>query len=167
VKTGVRRRDTSRVEALGYAPMNRPTRVFTSLALALCLALTPLVAVASAAEGTIVYRHESEAEFRRQIAAKKIKSAVINKRLRSVRVTLTDGTHVLARYPAHQEPQTIARLEAAGIPVSVLGKATAEKEAKAKKPVHHKLRYIVGGVVIALIVIVGGVLLINRRRQQD
>lgn len=147
--------------------MNRPTRAFTGLALALFLALTPLVAVASAAEGTIVYKHESEAEFSQQIAAKKIKSAIINKRLRSVRVTLTDGTHVLARYPAHQEPQTIARLEAAGIPVSVLGKATAEKEAKAKKPVHHKLRYIVGGIVIALIVIVGGVLLINRRRQAD
>lgn len=146
--------------------MNRATRAFTSLALALCLALTPLVAVAGA-EGAIVYKHESEAEFSQQIAAKKVKSAVINKRLRTVRVTLTDGTHVLARYPAHQEPQTLARLKAAGIPVSVLGKATAEKEAKAKKPVKHKLRYIVGGVVIVLIVIVGGVLLINRRRQAD
>ncbi|HEV2974784.1 MAG TPA: hypothetical protein VGX69_07260 [Solirubrobacteraceae bacterium] len=147
--------------------MKRPITAFTSLALALCLALSPLAAIAGAAEGAIVYKHEGEAEFAQQIASKKIASAVINKRLRTVRVTLTDGTHVLARYPAHQEPQTLERLKAAGIPVSVLGKATAEKEAKAKKPVHHKLRYIAGGVVIAVIVIVGIVLLINRRRQQD
>ncbi|MCW3030512.1 MAG: hypothetical protein JWM66_645 [Solirubrobacterales bacterium] len=148
--------------------MNRPIAAFTSLALALCLASAPLAAVASAAEeGTIVYTHESEAQFQAQLAAKKVKSVIVNKRLRTLRVTLVDGTHVLASYPKHQEPQTVQRLKADGVAVSVLAKASAEKQAKAKKPVHHKIRYIVGGAVIAVIVIVGVVLLINRRRQRD
>ncbi len=151
--------------------MNRPIRAFTSLSLALCLALSvalsPLAAVAGAAEEpTIVYAHISEAEFAKDLAGKKVKSVEVNKRLRTLRVTLTDGTHVLAHYPAHQEPATVARLQHAGATVTILTKSTAEKQAKAK-PVKHKLRYIVGGVVILVIVIVGVVLLVNRRRQQD
>jgi ATP-dependent Zn protease len=146
--------------------MNRPSSALMSLTLALAVALAPLAAVASAAEeGAIVYTHESEAQFQQQLAAKKVKSVIVNKRLRTLRVTLTDGTHVLAHYPKHQEPQTVEKLKASGATVSVLSKARAEQEAKAK-PVHHKLRYIAGGVVIALIVIVGIVLLIRRRRQR-
>jgi hypothetical protein len=147
--------------------MNRPSRAFTSLAVALCVALAPLAAVAVAAEEpTVVYTHESEAQFQQQLAAKKVKSVVVNRQLRSLRVTLVDGTHVLARYPKHEEPQTVARLQARGIPVSVLAKKVAEKEQKKKKH-HHKIRYIAGAALIAVIVIVGLVLLVNRRRQRD
>jgi ribosomal protein S11 len=135
--------------------------------LAVCVALSLLAPAAISAEPTITYKHESEAEFAQQLAAKKIQSAVVNKRLRTVRLTLKDGTHVLAKYPAHQEPATVAKLKAQGVTVSVLAKPEAEKEAKTKKPAHHKIRYIVGAVVIAAIVIVGVVLLVNRRRQRD
>ena len=65
-----------------------------------------------------------------------------------MRVTLADGSHVLARYPKKQEPQTVTRLEAHGVAVTVLSKHDAEKEAGAKKPSHHKIRYIVGGVLV-------------------
>lgn len=146
--------------------MNRPSRAFLGLTLALVVAVAPLAAVASAAEeGAIVYTHESEAQFQQQLAAKKVKSVIINKRVRSLRVTLTDGTHVLAGYPAHQEPQTAARLRANGVNVTVLSKAAAKDEAK-PKPVHHKRRYIAGAVLVVLIVIAGAVLLIRRRRQR-
>jgi uncharacterized membrane protein len=147
--------------------MNRPTRAITSIALAVCVALGLLAPGALAAEGTTTYTHESEAAFQQQLASKQIQSATVNKRLRTLRLTLKDGTHVLARYPKKQEPQTVARLKARGVAVTVLGKTASEKEAKAKKPVHHKLRYIVGGVVIAVIVIVGLVLLVNSRRRRD
>ncbi len=149
--------------------MNRPIRAFTSLLLVLCVALAPLAAVASAAEETtIVYKPISEAEFQHDLATKKVQSVEVNKRLRSLRVTLSDGTHVLAHYPKHEEPATVARLKGAGVTVTILGKSSAEKEAKAtKKPVKHKIRYIVGGVVILVIVVVGVVLLVNRRRQTD
>jgi hypothetical protein len=147
--------------------MNSPMRALTSLMLAVCVAFSLLTPAAIAAEGTIKYKHESEGEFAKQLAARQIRSAAVNKRLRTLRLTLKDGTRVLARYPAHQEPQTVSKLKAHGVAVTVLGKPAAEKEAKAKKPVHHKLRYIVGAVVIAVIVIVGAVLLVNRRRQRD
>jgi hypothetical protein len=150
--------------------MNRAIAALTSLALAVCLTLGLVApgALAAEGEGTIVYKHESEAAFQQQLNAHEIQSAVINKRLRSARVTLKDGTHVLARYPKHQEPQTIARLKAHGATVTILAKKEAEKEvSKSKGGKHHKIRYIVGGVLIVVILIVGGVLLVNRRRARD
>jgi ATP-dependent Zn protease len=124
------------------------------------------VAPALAAEGTAGYVHESEADFARQLAAKEVRSVTINKRLRTMRVTLSDGSRFLARYPKKQEPQTVARLQARGVKVRVLSKDEAEEEAKPKSS-HHKIRYIVGAVLIAAIVIVGGVLLYHRRRSRD
>ncbi|MEA2140810.1 MAG: hypothetical protein QOC91_909 [Solirubrobacteraceae bacterium] len=146
--------------------MNRLTRPLMSMMLAVSVALSLLAPAAIAAEPTISYKHESEGEFAQQLAARKIQSAIVNKRLRSVRLTLKDGTHVLAKYPKHQEPQTVAKLKARGAAVSVLSPAAALKEQK-EKPKHHKIRYIVGGVVIAVIVVAGAVLLVNRRRRRD
>jgi ATP-dependent Zn protease len=150
-----------------------PIRPLRRAALALLLAsslalIGPLAGVAAAAEGTIVYVHESEADFAKQLAAKEVKEVTINKRLRTMRVTLADGRHVLTTYPKKQEPQTVARLEGRGVRVTILSKGEAEQEAK-QKPKHHKIRYIVGGVVIIVIVIVivGAVLLVNRRRGRD
>jgi hypothetical protein len=142
--------------------MNRPTRALAGGLATLCL----LLLLPPGAGAAITYEHESEAAFAGQLNAKQIQSATINKRVRSVRLTLTDGRHVLARYPKHQGPATIAKLKAHGVPVTVLSTAEANKELKAQ-PKHHKIRYIVGAVVIAVIVIVGGVLLVNRRRRQD
>jgi hypothetical protein len=146
--------------------MNRAIPTIAGLALALSLAFGPLAAGAGA-EGTITYRHETEAEFEQQIAAKKIKTAVINRSLRTVRVTLDDGSYVLGKYPKHQVPQTIARLKAAGATVTLLSKKEGERQAYKSKKHKHKIRYIVGGVVIVLIVIGGVVWLIKRRRHFD
>jgi len=146
--------------------MNRAVPTLAGLALALSLALGPVAAGANA-EGTITYRHETEAEFEQQIAAKKIKTAEINKSLRTVRVQLDDGTYVLGKYPKHQVPQTIARLKAAGATVTLLSKREGEKQIGKEKKHKHKIRYIVGGVLIVLIVIGGAVWLIRRRRQID
>jgi ATP-dependent Zn protease len=144
------------------------TRAASALLLALSLALCGLLGggVALAAEGTTDYVHESEADFAKQLAGKEVESVIINKRLRTMRVTLADGRHVLARYPKKQEPQTESRLRARGVTVTVLSKHDAEREAGPKKA-HHKIRYIVGGAVILVIVIAGAVLLFNRRRRRD
>jgi nitrate reductase gamma subunit len=135
-------------------------------ALIVMLAVAALGSVAMAAQETISYEHESEAAFRQQLASRQIRSAIINKRLRSLRLTLKDGRHVKARYPAHTEPKVARELRHAHVKVSVLSKAQAESEAK-KAPRHHKIRYIVGGVVVALAVIAGAVFLIRRRRLED
>jgi Flp pilus assembly protein TadB len=146
--------------------VNRLTTALTGIALAVCLALGLLAPAALAAEAKVDYTHESEAAFEQQLASKQIRSAIVNKRLRTVRVTLKDGTRVLGRYPKHQAPQTIARLQAQGATVTVLAKKQAEQEA-GKKPKHHKIRYIAGGVLIVVILVVGAVLLVNRRRRRD
>ena len=149
--------------------MNGPIRVIATAAAALCLAAAgPLASIAAAAaEATIVYAPESEATFARQLAAKRIESVIVNKRLRSLRVTLKDGSHVLAKYPKKQSEQTIARLQARGVAVTELSTKEAERQAGKGKSHHHKIRYIVGGALIVVIVVVLGVLLFNRGRRRD
>lgn len=140
----------------------RPLLARAALALVLlaCAGL-PLCAGAAAAE--VKYTHESLRQYEKQLAGGQIREVTINKKVRSVHVTLNSGQHVLAKYAAHEEPKVKAALEAKGVPVHVLAKAAAYKEAK--KAVHHKLRYIAGGILIAVVIVVGAVLLIDRRRR--
>lgn len=139
------------------------SRLRRGLVLLVCLAVAAPMA---AAQGAVSYQHEGEAEYTQQLAGGQIASAIINKRLRTIRITLKDGRHVLAKYPPKQEPRVLSELKAKGVHVTVLGKAQAVAEEK-KVPKKHKLRYIVGGVLIAIVVVVGGVLLYNRTRARD
>jgi hypothetical protein len=137
----------------------------TALALA-AVALAALALAASSAPGavTVKYPPEGFPTYEAQLSGGQIKEVTINKRLRTIRVTLTDGRHVLAKYSPHEEPRVVETLKAHHIPVFVLTPAQAAKE-KTRGTVHHKIRYIAGGVLIAIIVIVGGVWLYNRRKR--
>lgn len=139
-------------------------RNLTRLPVLACLALALLAPAAGAAEGTVTYTHEDLKAYEQQLARGQIQSATFNKRVRSLHLTLKDGRHVLYKYGPKQEPTLAAALHAKGVPVTVLKPAEADREAK-KTPVHHKLRYIAGGILIAVIVIVGTVLLVDRRRK--
>jgi ATP-dependent Zn protease len=135
--------------------------------LALAALASLLVALgAGSAQGAVGYVHETYPEFESQLSGGQVKEVTINKRLRTVRITLKDGSHVLAQYAPHEEPHVLRELRERHIHVAVLTAAAAKKE-QGKRPVHHKIRYIVGGVLIAVIVIVGGVLLYNRRRRTE
>src|SRR5438132_634917 len=129
----------------------------------LCCLLGALALAAAAGAATPVYEKESEAVWEQQLAARQISSATINKLLKTVRTTLKDGRHVLFKYPKGEEPRVRAQLAAKHVHVTVLTHSQAASEAK-KKPVHHKLRYIAGGIVLGLIVLAGAVLLIKRWR---
>jgi ABC-type arginine transport system ATPase subunit len=128
-------------------------------ALLLCLALLP-----NAAHGAIHYTNESFEAFEGQLKAHQISEVTINKRVRSLRITLTNGEHVLAKYKAHEEAKVREQLQHKHVRVTVLTPEQAKTEVS-KIPVHHKLRYIAGGIVIAVVVIVGGVVFYNRRRR--
>jgi hypothetical protein len=123
----------------------------------------------AAGAATIAYAPESFTEFEHQLSGGKIKAVTINKRVRSLRVTLTDGSYVLARYKPKEEKKVAAALQAKHVPVTLLTPTEANKEVKgkAKKPAKHKLRYIAAGVLVVVIIIVGAVLLIRRRRYSD
>jgi hypothetical protein len=139
------------------AKITRPVTIAFAL---LLLALAPSQAAALEAK-------ESEASFRQQLDSGTIARATINKLLRRAHLVLKDGTHVYFRYPPHhEERRVVAELKAKRVPVEIEASSQAKVEAKAV-PVHHKLRYIVGGVVIAVIVIAIAVLLVRRRRQRD
>ena len=144
-------------------PPRGAARLSAAIIAVLCLALP---AVAAAAEEGIAYTNESLPAWEAQLKAKQIESVTLNKFVRSMRTTLKDGRHVLAKYPKKDEKVYLAKLEAAHVPVSVLANTQAKKEAK-KKPYKHKIRYIVGGVLIVVIVIGGIVLLLRRRRVAD
>jgi ATP-dependent Zn protease len=126
-------------------------------------ALAVLALSVGTAAGAVKYSPESFSEYETQLTGGQIHEVTINKRLRTVRVTLNDGRHVLAKYAPGEEPRVRSELEAKHVAVSVLNSAQAKP--KSTKPVHHKLRYIAGGILIAIVVIVGGVWLYNRRRQ--
>lgn len=131
-----------------------------------CLAPAALAPAAGAAEGTVTvkFQHESLPVYEQQLAHDQVAAVTFNKKLRTVRVTLKNGQHVLAEYPPHQEPRLAAALAAKGVPVTILTKKEAAKEAP--KPTSHRLRYIAGAIVVVVIVVVGIVLYISRRRKR-
>jgi hypothetical protein len=150
--------------------MNRPhptplRRAVPALLVLACLSL--LLASASpalAAEG-VTYTKQTKQEYESQLANAEIQSAEFNKRARNLHLTLKDGRHVFVHYGKGEEPKLLGELKAKGISVTILTPTQAKAEI-AKKPVHHKLRYIAGGILIAVIVIVGIVLLVDRRRKR-
>jgi hypothetical protein len=146
-------------------PPRALTRAGLALLLAVSLACSGLLGgVAPSAHAATGYVKESEADFAGQLAAKEVKEVTINKLLRRMSVTLADGRHVFARYPKKQGAQTVARLRARGVRVTVLSEEQARQEIKSE-PKHHKIRYIAGAVVIVAIALAGAVLLFNRRRR--
>jgi hypothetical protein len=137
-----------------------------ALGAVLCLTLGLSSAAQAASDASIHYESESLQAYEQQLHSSQIASVVINKRLRSLRITLKNGQHVKARYAAHQEPAVVKAIEAKNIPVTVLSPTEAQAEAKSV-PKHHKLRYIAGAAVIVVIAIVGGVLYIRRKRGEE
>jgi ribosomal protein S11 len=141
---------------------SRAAALLSIFVLAFALAAT---SAAVAAESAVHYTKESMQAYAHQLAAGEIQSATFNKRIRSLHLTLKNGTLVLVHYGPKEEPTIAAALAAKGVPVTILSKQAATKEAAAK-PVHHKLRYIVGGILIVVVIVVGAVLLVDRRRKQ-
>jgi hypothetical protein len=137
-----------------------------ALGAVLCLTLGLSSAAQAAGDASIHYESESLQAYEQQLHSAQIASVVVNKRLRSLRITLKNGQHVKARYAAHQEPKVVAAIEAKKISVTILTPTEAEAEAKSV-PKHHKLRYIAAAAVIVVIAIVAGVLYIRRKRGED
>ena len=132
-------------------------------ALLACLLALLTAAVAAPAAAAATYTHESKEAYEHQLAAGEIAHAKINKRVRHVDMTLKNGSLVLYTYPPKEEPAVLSQLQAKNVPVEVLSASAAKAEAK--KPVHHKLRYIVGGIALVVVLIIIAVLVVDRRRK--
>ena len=102
-------------------------------AAALCVAGASVMLALSTASTdatTIVYEPVSETVFLHELDSGQVAAATINKRVRSVRVTLKDGSHVKVKYPKHDEPKTYALIKSRGVPVNILSEAEAKAEIK-------------------------------------
>jgi hypothetical protein len=121
---------------------------------------------AARAESGPTYSHESLSQYEAQLKAGEIQSVIVNKRLRSLRVTLKDGTHVFAKYAKKTGPTYYKQIEAKGIPLTYMTVTAAKKEQE-KSSQHHKIRYIAGAVLIVVLVIAGVILFMRRRRRDE
>jgi hypothetical protein len=142
--------------------MNRSIRRQAAALLACLLASACLapVGVAVAAATVIHFQHESYQAFQNQLAKGEVKAVTFNKKPHSAHITLSNGKLVLAIYPPLQEHQLAAELASKGVPLTI----EHSHKTTTAKPVHHKLRYIAGGILVVVILTILAVLLIGRRR---
>jgi hypothetical protein len=135
---------------------------------ALLIALAAFPASAGAAEA-VHYTSETYPQFEAQLGGHQIAAVTFNKRLRSMRVTLKNGEHVLVIYPKHTSSAQIAKVQAQHVPVTVLSVQQAQKEAPKHGNSHPRRRdaEIAGVVILVLAAIGGGVYFFKRRRVRD
>lgn len=135
---------------------------------ALCTCLALMSGFTSAAEGAqaaeeptsgaaVRFQRESAGAFHRQLADHTIRSATFNVLADHLHLLMKDRRLMLVDYRPAEKAKIEGQLRAAGVLI------TAERATAA--PVHHKLRYILGGVLIVAIVAVTIVLLLGRRRK--
>ena len=136
-------------------------RALGPVALAAMLLALALSAASAAAAPTPIYTKESKQGYEAQLNKGEIASAVFNKPVRSVRLTLKDGRHFLYTYPRKGSQALEEQLTAKGVPVSKLA-GTGKKHHKAASK--HTRRYIAIAIVVVLLLIGGGLLLARRRR---
>ena len=161
---------------IGLSPpraLRTVARLTALLALAMLLA-APVARAESSEEAKTVggYTAEPFSTFEQQLASKQVASVVFLKRLRTIRITLEDGSKFAAKYPKKQSGLWEAKIRRAGATATKLSpeqEKQVEKETLGASGKHHKhkIRYIVGGVVLLLIVIGAIVLLLRRRRHPD
>jgi hypothetical protein len=131
--------------------------------LALCLAaLLPTAATALAASA-VHFQSESLTALEGQLGHREVHALAFHPATGTghIHASLNDGRHMTVVYSTSEQAQLIARARADGARVAI---ATVKPKA-AKAPVHHKLRYIAGGILLVVIIVVAAVLLIDRRRK--
>jgi hypothetical protein len=125
-----------------------------------CLACACIAASALAAT-TIHFQRESLPALESQLRKGEVHALAFHPAAGTghIHISLNNGGHMTVAYATSEQAQLVARARGAGVPVAI-----AVAKPKAAKTVHHKLRYIAGGIVIVVIVVVAAVLLVDRRR---
>jgi hypothetical protein len=123
----------------------------------LCVAVTASALAATA----IHFQRESLPALEKQLHGHEVHALVFHPTPAPghIHASLNSGAHMSIVYAASEQAHLVAVAQAEGARVTV-AKSTATK-----KTVHHKLRYIAGGILVAVIVVVAVVLLVDRRRK--
>jgi hypothetical protein len=139
----------------------RPSRIALSVA---CLLVAGLAMSATALAATAIhFEPESLPALEGQLHHGQVHALSFHPSATTghIHVSLNDGKHMTVAYVNSEQAHVIALANAAGTPVVI---AQAKPKAAAK-PVHHKLRYIAGGILVLVVIVVLAVLLIDRRRK--
>jgi hypothetical protein len=118
---------------------------------------------ASALAGTAIhFQKETLPALEKQVRSHEVHALVLHPKPSPghIHASLNDGSHMTIVYAPSEQERIVALARAQGTPVTVAVKSTT-----AKKTVHHKLRYIAGGILVAVILVVAIVLLVDRRRK--
>jgi hypothetical protein len=126
------------------------------LLLAAACAISASVLLATPALATH-FQPESYAELLAQLHRREIVALVLHPTGPRAHASVRNGQHFTVLYTPAEVTPLRAAARAGGASFTI---ATA----KPKAPVHHKLRYIAGGVLIVVILVVLVVLLLGRRR---
>jgi hypothetical protein len=139
--------------------MSNPIKPLSVAAACAALALFAFAPTPPAAATVIHFQHESYQQLLAQLRNREVHAVVLHPQGYKAHVSLNDGGHMTVTYIPTEEPRLAALVRASGSSFAV---ATSTHKAA---PVHHKLRYIAGGVLIVVILVVLAVLLIGRRRE--
>jgi hypothetical protein len=142
-------------------PLGRLSLAAACAALALPALASTAVALVSAPTATpavIHFQRESYQQLLSQLRNREVHAVVLHPTGDKAHIALDDGGHMTVTYSPAEEPRLAELVRASGSSFAV---ATSTHKAT---PVHHKLRYIAGGLLIVVILVVLVVLLIGRRR---
>jgi hypothetical protein len=139
--------------------MSNPIKPLAVAATCVALALFALAPTQAPAATVIHFQHESYQQLLAQLRNREVHAVVLHTKGYKAHVSLNDGGHMTVTYSPTEAPRLAALVRNSGASFAV---ATSTHKAA---PVHHKLRYIAGGVLIVVILVVLVVLLIGRRRE--
>jgi hypothetical protein len=134
----------------------------TAVALVSAPAPAPAQEPTPAPAPTVIhFQRESYQQLLAQLRNREVHAVVLHPTGYKAHVSLDDGGHMTVTYAPAQEPRLAELVRASGSSFAV---ATSTHKVA---PVHHKLRYIAGGLLIVVILVVLVVLLIGRRRELE
>jgi hypothetical protein len=126
-----------------------------------CLVLTLSIPAAPAGATAIHFQKESLQAYEAELRHGEVHAVTFHPGTTTghLHISLNNGGHMTVSYAASEQGKLVAQAQAAGARVKL-----ATLKTKRKAAVHHKLRYIAGGILIVVILVVLVVLLIGRRR---
>jgi hypothetical protein len=141
--------------------MNRTSRGFKAGLIAACVAIVVVVPAVPAGASAVHFEKESLHAYEGELRHHEVHAVSFHPGSATghLHISLNNGGHMTVAYAASQQGALVAQARAANARVKVAALPASKTAA-----VHHKLRYIAGGVLILAILVVLAVLLVGRRR---
>jgi hypothetical protein len=140
--------------------MSRSRRLSVALT-AMCLALAATALAVPAGAATVHFQKESLQAYEGELHHGEVHAVTFHPGTTTghLHISLNNGGHMTVSYAASEQAKLVTQAQAANARVKI-----ATLKTKKTAAVHHKLRYIAGGILIVVILVVLVVLLIGRRR---